>query len=312
MSELGVGRGLPIVDAEAPATRLATYRILFCGFVAIYLAVRLPHFVALGDRVPADFAPIGVLSWLDAPPAGWFVDAAIAVTIAATIAAAAGWRYRVTGPTMALGVLFLATLHASWGQLLHFEHLVVLHALVVGASPAADAWSLDAHRGGVARAATHTGTRPEPRSGQRYGWPLALLALITVLTYVIAGIAKMRYGGLGWLSSDALRNHIAYTATRAELLGGTAAPLAAFAVRNSWLLAPTAIATVLLELFAPAALIGRRWRDVWVGAAWLMHVGIALTMWISFPLALWGLAFAPMFAIEQPVIRLRHRLPQDA
>jgi len=297
-----VDRRLPIVDAVAPPTRLAAYRILFSAFVAIYLLVRLPHFLVLGDRADADFAPVGLLSVLDRPPAGWAVDLAVLGTILASLAACAGWRYRIAGPVMAVGMLLLATLHSSWGQLLHFEHLMVLHALVMGFAPAADAWSLDARRHCPAR--NEANEADEAPTSTRYGWPIAMLVVITVITYVVAGIAKLRYGGIDWLTSDTLRNHIAYTATRAELLGGDPAPLAGLAIRTSWLLAPFAVATVLLELGAPIAMLGGRWRDVWVIAVWGMHVGIALTMWIGFPLVLWGIAFAPMFAIEDVGRRL--------
>lgn len=302
-------RRLPIIDAEAPPTRLAAYRVLFTAFVAIYLLVRLPHFLALGDRAEADFSPVGVLVALESPPAGWFVDLAVLLTILAAVAACIGWRHRITGPLMAIGMLLLATLHSSWGQLLHFEHLIVLHALVIGFAPAADAWSYDARR-------KDPRTTSALEASTRYGWPLAMLVLITVITYVIAGIAKLRYGGLDWLASDTLRNHIAYTATRAELLGGDAAPLAGTAIRTSWVLAPFAVATVVLELGAPVAMLGGRLRNIWVGAVWGMHVGIALTMWIGFPLVLWGIAYAPMFSIEDAgealarrVTRLGRRLP---
>lgn len=288
---------LPVVDAHAPATRLASYRIVFAGFVAVYLLSRFPHFAALADRNPVDFAPVGVLTPLDSPPAGWLVVVAILATVGAAIASCAGLWWRVAGPLMAVGVLFLSTLRSSWGQLLHFEHLIVLHALVLSLTPASDAWSLD----------SRWGRKEASPPGSRYGWPIALLCLVTVITYVIAGIAKLRYGGIDWLSSATLRNHIAYTATRAELLGGQAAPLAEIAVRWSWVLAPFAVATVLLELGAPVALLGGRWRTGWVAAVWGMHVGIGGAMWIGFPMALFGIAFLPMFANERPMAWLGER-----
>lgn len=291
------GGALPFVDAEAPAVRLAAYRMVFCGFVAAYLLGRLPHFVALVDRDPVDFSPVGVLTLLDRPPAGWIVIATIAATVGAAVASCVGLRWRVAGPLMALGVLFLSTLRSSWGQLLHFEHLIVLHALVLSVTPASDAWSLDAR---------HERAAASP-PGSRYGWPISMLCVVTVITYVIAGVAKLRYGGLDWLSSTTLRNHIAYTATRAELLGGQAAPLAEIAVRFSRILTPFAVVTVALELAAPIALLGGRWRNGWVAAVWGMHVGIAGAMWIGFPLALFGIAFAPMFPIERPLAWLGHR-----
>ncbi len=286
---------LPIVDAEAPPERLAAFRVLLGAFATGYLLVRFPVFSALSDRDGADFEPVGVLTVLDAPPAGALVDAVLVATVVAGLATTVGWRFRVAGPVLAVGMLFLATARSSFGQLLHFEHLIVLHLLVLAVSPAADSWSLDARRRG------RDGGSPAVRPATAFGWPLALASLVTVVTYVVAGIAKLRYGGVDWISGDTLRNHIAYAATRAELLGGEPAPLAGVAVRHPGVLGPLAAASVVLELAAPVALLGGRWRNVWVAAAWLMHLGILATMWIGFPMPLFGIAFAPMFAIEGPV-----------
>lgn len=294
-AEVGSRRRLPIVDAEAPAERLAAFRILLGAFVTGYLLVRFPVFTALGDRDAADFEPVGVLAILDGPPSGVLVSLVLVLTVLAGSATTLGWRFRVAGPVLAVGMLLLATARSSWGQMLHFEHLIVLHLLVLAVGPAADAWSLDARR------IDRSGGRELGRPATAYGWPLALAALVTVVTYVVAGVAKLRYGGIDWVSGDTLRNHIAYAATRAELLGGEPAPLAGVAVRHPGVLGPLAAASVVLELAAPVALLGGRWRNVWVAAVWLMHLGILATMWIGFPMPLFGIAFAPMFAIEGPV-----------
>ena len=157
-------------------------------------------------------------------------------------------------------MLLLTTYRSSWGQLLHFENLVVLHLLILAVAPAADAWSLDARRTG--------GRRRDPTT---YGLALQLACLCVVTTYVIAGIAKLRLGGLEWALGDTLRNHIAYSAVRLDLLGGSGSPFAGVVVRNAWILPPVAALSVLIELAAPMALVGPRLRNVWVAAAWSMH-----------------------------------------
>ena len=81
-----------------------------------------------------------------------------------------------------------------------------------------------------------------------YGGPVRLAALVTVLTYVLAGVAKLRLGGLEWMLGDTLRNHVAYSAARLDLLGGTPSPLGRRLVAQAWLFPPLAIATVLVEL----------------------------------------------------------------
>lgn len=182
------------------------------------------------------------------------------------------------------------------GQLLHFENLMVLQLAVLAASPAADAWSVDARRMAAV-------DRPGAAT-TRYGWPLAVASLVTVVTYVIAGIAKLRYGGTDWIVGDTLRNHIAYSAARLDIIGGTPPLLAEFAIRHAWVLPVFAFVAVVVELSAPAVFVGPRSRIVWVVAAWTMHVGIFATMSVGFPSPLFGVAFAPLFPLERIVGRI--------
>jgi hypothetical protein len=285
-------RLVPIVDAEAPAERLAMFRILTGGFSVAYLAIRLPVFLQLADR-RSGFDGVGLAGVLSGPLPSGVVTVATLVTLAAGVAWTFGWRFRLTGPAFAMGVLALATYRSSWGQLLHFEHLIVLHLLIVAAAPATDAWSMDARR---RRASGRPRVERPPTS---YGWPLALAALVVVITYVIAGIAKLRYGGFEWIVGDTLRNHVAYSAARLDLLGGDPSPFAGWAVRNAWLWPFVAAASVVVELAAPVALLGGRIRTAWVIAAWLMHVGILAFMLVGFPYPLFLVAFAPFFRIER-------------
>ena len=39
--------------------------------------------------------------------------------------------------------------------------------------------------------------------------------------------------------------------------------------------------------------MNRRLRYIWIGAAWLMHLGIAATMFIVFPMPFFFVAFIP-------------------
>ncbi len=279
----------------APASRLAAFRILVGAFTTLYLLVRLPRFVDLADGRPSPFAPVGALWFLDDPLRPLAVNGMIVVAIAGAVALTLGAGHRVTGPVLSIVLLALTTYRSSWGQLLHFENLMVLHVVVLGFSPAADVWSLDARRRTVAA------DRTDPAADARYGWPLRLAALITVTTYVIAGVAKLRYGGLGWLDGDTLRNHIAYTAARLDVLGESTSPIAGPLVARAWIFTPLAVAGVAIELAAPVALLSRRWRNGWVTAAVAMHACIAATMYIVFPYPLVAVAFAPLFDLERGV-----------
>ena len=302
-----------VIDAEAPPERLAALRIVVAGFVTAYLVIRAPVFLALRDRRESALDPIGVIHWLGAPWPDALVVALVVVVMLAGGAVTVGWRHRVSGPVFGVGLLLLTSYRSSWGQLLHFEHLMVLMVGVLAFAPASDAWSVDARR------RESRDVPPPSRPATSYGWPIALCALIVVITYVITGIAKLRYGGVGWLDGDTLRNHIAYSAARLDVLGGTPAPFAELTVRSSWLLTPAAIATVVVELGAPIALLGGRWRTAWCLAAWFLHLGILATMLIGFPVPLFGVAFAPFFRLEigaawlrTPLVTVTSRWPRRA
>ena len=120
-----------------------------------------------------------------------------------------------------------------------------------------------------------------------------------MITYLIAGLAKLRYGGLGWIAGDTLRNHVAYAAARLDLLGGDPSPFAPVGVRLSWVWPFAAAAAVAIELSAPIALVGGKVRTVWVIAAWLLHAGVLALMLIGFPYPLFLVAFAPFFRVER-------------
>jgi hypothetical protein len=62
---------------------------------------------------------------------------------------------------------------------------------------------------------------------------------------------------------------------------------------------PLAVATLMIELGAPLALVVSRLRVPWVALAWCMHAAIAATMFVVFPYPLALIAFAPLFRLER-------------
>ena len=275
--------------APAPAERLAVLRLLAGSFSVAYLLIRLPAFLALADEPARSFHPVGLLSPLAGPWSPTTVRALVIATIVLGIGFTVGLWFRATGPAFAVALLLLCTYRSSWGQLLHFENLMVLQVLIVALSRSADALAVGPGRP----------RRERPRIDAAYGWPVSLAALVTVLTYVLAGVAKLRLGGLQWMVGDTLRNHVAYSAARLDLLGGTPSPLGRRLVAHAWVFPPLATATVLVELAAPVALLGGRLRNAWVVAAWLLHAGVAALMFVVFPYPLFLVAFAQFFRLER-------------
>ena len=273
--------------ASAPPQRLAALRVLVGGFALGYLLIRTPHLLRLLDHRPSRFDGVGVLARLSGPVPDGLAVGVLVATLASGVAFVAGWRHRLAGPCFALLLLLVTTYRNCWGDVLHTENLLVLHVAILAIAPAADVWSAD-RRGD-----------PAPPPSARYGWPVRLLCVVTVLTYVVAGWAKLRNTGLDWAFEGVLRNHVANDNLRKVLLGDSHSPIGAWAVGQPWLFPQLAVATLAVELGAPLALLGRRWRTAWVAGAWLFHVGIALLMWINFPYPLSGVAFAPFFRAER-------------
>src|SRR5690606_25456683 len=144
-----------------------------------------------------------------------------------------------------------------------------------------------------------------------YGWPLRVLSLATVSTYVVAGIAKLEHSGLAWAGGHEIRTHIAYDAVRKLELGSLSSPLGAWLVPFESLFLPLAMLTLALELGAPLALLGGRFAAVWCLTAWGFHLSVLLLMLIVFPYPLLGFAYVSFFAVERPLLRRLGGLASD-
>ncbi len=286
--------------APMPKERLATLRVAVGLFAWCYVTLRLFHF---GDFTRLqDFRPVGVVGLLlEAPlPPSTTWGLAIATSLTG-LAFALGWRFVVTGPAFAALLLWVTSYASSWGMIFHTENLLVLHVIVLCVCPAADAWSLDAR-----------GRPTTPDEGEdvdeRYGWPVRLMCLLTVITYAIAGYTKLRVSGLQWATSDLLRNYVAYDALRKAELGSVHSPLGAWLASVPWVWQPIAFISLAIELGAPLALLGRRAAVVWVIAAWLFHVGVAALMAIVFVYPITGIAFAGFFPVERLMEKVHAKL----
>jgi hypothetical protein len=273
--------------APAPAERLAAVRILIGGFGLLWVLVRIGESYAVA-RLPAQhWRPTGVARVLEAPLPPTVALVISIVTCVLLVAFTAGFRYRITAPLAAAALLWTLTYRNCWGMIFHTENLLVLHVLALALAPAADAWAID--------------RRPARPAASGYGWALKLLAALTIVTYVLAAIAKLRIAGMDWLDGEQLRNQIAIDNLRKALLGDAIAPLGTLFLDHPSGFTVFSVLTIVLELGAVVALVGGRAAWVWVLAAWGFHVGVVLLMNIWFLYPLLGLAFVPMLRAERPL-----------
>lgn len=279
----------------APPERLAALRIVLGVAAWIYVLARLPDLVGVA-RLPAwQFKPVGPVSLLATPLPGAVVIVLVVATVLLGVGFVLGWRWRITGPGFAAALLWVVSYRNSWGMVFHTENLMVLHIAVLACARAADAWSLDVRRGGPPF---------EPGPHVRWGAPARVMVVITLTTYFIAGYSKVANAGLEWITSDTLRNYVAFDNLRKAELGDMHSALGAALVRHPGLFPPLAAFSLLVELGSPLVLLHRRLAAPWCLAAWSFHIGVLATMWIVFHYPMLGLAYAPFFAIEGPVQRL--------
>jgi hypothetical protein len=211
------------------------------------------------------------------------------VTVALLVAFVLGVAYRAVAPVAAAALVWTLSYRNSWGIPFHTENLLVLHVAALACAPAADAWAL----------------RPIWRGARAgYGWPIKLMIALTAATYLLAGVAKLRIAGLGWIDGDLLRNQIAYDNLRKAVFGDRIAPLATTFLSHHALLTAFCVATIAVEVGAPLALLGTRIARWWALAAWGFHVGVVLLMNIWFPYPLFGFAYLPVLPVERPLGRL--------
>ena len=293
-------------DTPAPAARLACLRIAVGGFAFAYLVVRARSMLSVTAFSAAEFRPVGVVSLLAAPlPAVW-VYAIDFLALASGLAFVLGAGFGLVGPVFAALLLWVTSYRSSWGMIFHTDNLLVLHVLVLGVSPAADALSWDARRRARAAAVTPSAAvSGPPTEHARYGWAIRTMAILTAITYALAGVAKLKLSGGAWLGGGLLRSHIAYDNLRKVELGSGLSALGVWFVKHPVVFAPLAVMTMLVELGAPLALLHRRVALVWCVAAWSFHIGVALLMSITFLYPLSGVAYLPLFRLERALARLR-------
>lgn len=280
--------------ADVPAERLAALRVVVFGFALVYLLGGAGLLLRCSSFSASSFRPVGPVTILGEPLPVVVVVTLWVLAVGGCATACLGVRWRISGPLAAALLLWVTSYRNSWSMTFHTENLLVLHAIVLAFTPAADAWSWDARRGGLLGARI-----PSFREAGLYGWGIQTVSVVTVLAYVVAGIAKLHVGGWEWATGEALRSQVAYDALRKIELGSIHSPLASPAVSMPWLFPPLAWLTFAFELGAPFALLGGRWSMLWCSIAWGFHVGVLALMAIVFPYPLAGCAFASFLPLER-------------
>ena len=261
----------------APLGRLAAFRTLVYLFVIADLLVVTP-WVRAHAYVPGElYQPLLVGRVLPLPTPTptlvWGVFAALLVTAAV---AATGRLPKLAGIAVAVLYFEWMVIAMSYGKVDH-DRFALLVALAVLPT--------------VGRARHGDTTRSAAA-----GWALRVTQIAVIATYFLAAWAKLRIGGLEWLTSATL--------TWAFVRRGT--PVADLMVDHPWTLVAAQIGIVAFELASPLVFVlRRRWRYAAVGFFYLFHAMTIATVTISFlPHLVAMTSFLPLERVR-PVTWLR-------
>jgi hypothetical protein len=255
----------------APPTNLAVSRALF--FAGLFVLYAHEDFTAWSAVDPGFWMPLPAFAALSLSPLSAAALAILqAVWRVALVSSAVGFFTRTSMWTAAVLGFYLLGLPHNFGHVYHFDALLVITAFVLACSRAGDAWSIDA--------LLNNDDRPVLPSGE-YTWPIRMVWVSMSLVFAAAGIAKLRYGGLAWITSD----HMSIVLMRAPYHVSDADPITHAGVwiaSRPWLSHAVASAALVVELGFALALISRAARLILVPSAFLMLVGIRILMGPTF------------------------------
>lgn len=249
------------------ARRLAAVRIGLCGLLALRLAISGAGSVA--GQPAALFQPLSYMKLFTAMPSPGVAAAAQIVGVVAALLATAGLRFRATLAIALVCELLLQGMLDSTGKVIYNDLVLTLCLLplLAAGGAATAAWSVGAGRRG-----SGTGV------GEAYGWPVRLAMTIVALAYLFAGLQKLRYSGLDWVTSDNMR-WILYASSDAAAHPN---PLALFIADHAWMAHLLAGVTLAIELTFPVVLFRPALCWIYLPAIVALHVGIRLAMGLDY------------------------------
>ncbi|HEY0359850.1 MAG TPA: hypothetical protein VGD11_14815 [Mycobacteriales bacterium] len=268
-----------------PLGRLAALRTLVYLFVPVDLLLTT-NWVLQHKDVPGDlYVPLLIGRILPLPTPTYALTVGIFVALLVTsVVAATGRAPRLLGTAVFVLYLEWMVIAMSYGKVDHdrFGFLVALAVLPT-----------------VGRARWGDLTRSEAA-----GWALRATQLAVVATYFFAAWAKLRFGGLDWLTGATL--------TRAVLRRGTF--LSDWVVDYPGLLVAFQFFIVAFELSSPVLLfLAYRWRLRAVGGLYGFHLMTYAAITISFlPHCVAMTSFLPLEKVRPLVWLSRFRAADRA
>lgn len=269
--------GASELDERQESFNLAICRILYFSIVLLTMA-NTDYFLRWREVPEAFWFPRGLYSFFSAPISSEWVTVFFYVWQLGTLLCAIGFFYRWVAPVWWLSCLLVTTYGHSFGYQGHVFMPVVLAGLPLALAQASRVISIDSwltRRFGKC-----------PQNGSALGDRLSIrsIQVVLVLAYFAAGVAKLRHGGLDWMTGETLRNYL----FRSSIIYSDINALAHLLSLNDRLIRfplicnALAFFAVLAEVTAPAAFFWRRASYIVLPLIVLLQVGIFFTMYVRF------------------------------
>lgn len=259
--------------APGSAAELGFCRMLFYALTLAFFARR--DLAGWSDVSGVFWRPVGVVALLGLQVLPHAAMAAIAgawMLLLATSALGLFTRFSTAG-AFVLGT-YLIAIPESFGKIHHADAILVWAMAALALSRSGDGWSLDA----LIRAARRP-VEPLRVPAGEYTWPIRMMWVVMSVIFFSAGVSKLRHGGLGFVTSDALATHFIHANYG---LGRPAGPplteWGLWLARRPSICRAMAAVSLLFELTLPLALFSRRARRIVVPGVVALQVGITFLM----------------------------------
>ena len=229
----------------------------------------------LGHTPDELFMPSGLMSWWpDQHAVQWasiFVSQTRELLVVLWFFAAIGFGGRWS--LLLAGLLFFVHygLFKAASGTTHTWHLTLFTLLILGIFSRPGNFTVD----GLLSRYFHNYPFPVKPGGIWEGFGIKLVMCCTAYVLFAGGIAKLRYGGMDWLSGETLSH---FLKEMPMIKGKIGQSLYGVLESHPFMFRMLSVWTVALELSAPFILFFPRFRWPFVLNAWAFHIGIYLLM----------------------------------
>lgn len=227
---------------ELSAREAGLYRAVFFTFLSLYYSFFSSPFMWHWSRLPDDlWLPVGVLSFFKTPPLSQETLYTIELFFPLVLLLCAlGLFTKLSLICAFVAQYIMVSFSLSYGSISHTHFATTIFLFLFIFLDCSHSLSIDS-------------LLFKKQSSKRVSfWPIQLQRWVFGGVFFAAAYSKLSTAGLGWVTSDTLRNYLSYSYYRYSLSPlGTELALGLWLTRFPFLCKALAFSTVSLELFSP-------------------------------------------------------------